>query len=280
MTTVVILDVETTGKDRARDQVIELAIRIGLSDEDALDQSWRFRPAVPIAPDATKVHGITDADLATCHTFAEHAAEVLAILHKADVIVGYNVAFDIDMLQAELARAGLPPLDLDAKWVVDVLRLWQHVEPRTLSAAHDRFVGEPLEGAHQAGADVAATGRVLLGMVSDWGLQAGVSAQPDLWQWSELAAISDPFTSRASWIGPSHHIQWDADGFAIFAFGKYANRRVDQVDPGFLRWVGGKDLPPHVRDICAAALKLPAVHLKPWIAERYPRRPAASTEAA
>lgn len=279
MTLVVVLDVETTGKDRARDQIIEVGIQIGLG-EDAQSLTWRIKPDVPVNAEATKVHGISDADLANEPPFGLVAHQILGPLAEADVIVGYNVAFDIDMLQAELSRAGLSPLDLGSKQIVDVLRLWQHVEPRTLSAAHDRFVGEPLPDAHQAAADVAATGRVLLGMVSDWGLQAGVSAQHEVWNWSELAAIADPFTSRANWIGPSHHIQWDVDGNAVFGFGKNQNRRVDQTDPGFLRWVIGKDFPPHVREICAAALRLPGVHLKPWIAERYPRRAAVSTEAA
>lgn len=279
MTSIVVLDVETTGKDRSRDQIIEIAIQLGV-DDAAERMAWRVRPSVPIAPEATKVHGITDADLANEPLFADVAPEFVAHLKAAEAIVGYNVAFDLDMLQAELARAGRPPLELDAKQIVDVLRLWQHVEPRTLVAAHARFVGVELGDAHRAAADVAATGRVLRAMIAHWGIQPGAAQQPADWNWPELAAIADPFTNRASWIGPSHHIQWDADGNAVFGFGKNQNRRVDQTDPGFLRWVLGKDFPPHVRDICAAALKLPGVHLKPWIAERYPRRAAVSTEAA
>lgn len=278
MTAIVVLDVETTGKDRARDQIIEIALQLGLGD-DAECHSWRIKPNVPVNPEATKIHGITDADLAGAGSFADLAPEFVVHLKAADVIVGYNVAFDLDMLQAELARAGRPPLEMDAKQIVDVLRLWQHVEPRTLVAAHAKFVGAELGDAHQAAADVAATGRVLRGMVAQWRVQPD-AANPENWNWPELAAIADPFTSRANWIGPSHHIQWDADGNAVFGFGKNQNRRVDQTDPGFLRWVVGKDFPPHVRDICAAALRLPGVHLKPWIAERYPRRIAATTEVA
>lgn len=263
MTAIVVLDVETTGKDRSRDQIIEIALQLGLG-EDAKRCGWRVKPSVPIAPEATKVHGITDADLANELPFSAIGPQVVALLGEADVLVGYNVAFDLDMLQAELARSGLPALELDAKQIVDVLRLWQHVEPRTLVAAHAKFVGTELSDAHQAAADVAATGRVLQGMLANFGL--------DEKPWSELAAIADPFTSRANWIGPSHHIQLDADGNAIFGFGKNQGRRVDQTDPGFLRWVIGKDFPPHVKDICAAAIRLPGVHLKPWIAEHYPRR--------
>jgi DNA polymerase-3 subunit epsilon len=263
----IVLDTETTGTNTSSDQIIEVCLLV-----DDVPRVWRVRPSIAIPPAATAIHGITDADVSGCPRFADVAREVTEVIAAADVVVGFNVRFDIDMLQAELARAGMSPIDLGGKHIVDVLRLWHHVEPRTLTAAHAKFAGAPLVGAHQAANDVAATARVLHGMRAQFGLDGK--------SWPELAAIADPFTGRANWIGPSHHIQWDAEGNAIFGFGKNQNRRVDQTDPGFLRWVIGKDFPPHVRDICAAALRLPGVHLMPWIAERYPRRPAPSTEAA
>lgn len=263
---IVVLDVETTGKDRARDQVIELCIQLGL-DECAEFRTWRFKPSVPVHPEATKVHGITDADLVDCPAFAAIASSIVAYIAGTDVIVGYNVAFDLDMLQAELARAGLPALDLAAKQVVDVLRLWHTVEPRTLAAAHQKFCGAELVDAHQAAADVAATSRVLVGMLATFGL----GGKP----WPELAAMANPFAARANWIGPSHHIQWSADGKTILAFGKNNGRPLDETDPGFLRWVIDKDFPPHVKEVCRAALQLRGEALTTWIAQRYPR-PATS----
>jgi DNA polymerase III subunit epsilon len=262
---IIVLDVETTGKDRARDQVIELCIQLGIG-ADAEQRGWRFKPSIPIAPEATTVHGITDADVAACSSFGGSASVVASILAGADVIVGYNVAFDLDMLQAELARAGCTPLDLGTKQIVDVLRLWHHVEPRTLAAAHAKFVGSELSNAHAAGADVSGTARVLEAMLGVFGL----ADKP----WQELAAISDPFPGRDAWIGPSNHVQWRDDGWPVFMFGKNKGCRIDQVDPGFLRWVIAKDFPPHVKEVCRAALQMSGERLKPWLAERYPRRAA------
>jgi DNA polymerase-3 subunit epsilon len=268
VTAIVVLDVETTGKDRARDQVIELCIRLGLGELDEA-RVWRIKPTVPVHPEAQAVHGISAEDLATCPAFVEVAPHFLPLLDTADVIVGYNVAFDLDMVQAELARAGLSPLDLAGKHVIDVLRLWHHVEPRTLAAAHEKFCGAPLADAHQASADVAATARVLGAILDAFGL----SGKP----WSELAAIATPFAGREKWIGPSHHLQWDDTG-AVIAFGKYRGVRLDRADPGFLRWVLDKDFPPHVKDVCRAALQLRGDQLVAWIADRYPR--PTTTEAA
>ena len=260
---VVILDVESTGKDRGTDQIIEMCIQIGIGP-DATARTWRIRPEVPIHPEATGVHGITMDAVAACPPFAELAGEFLPLIAGADVIVGYNVAFDLDMLQAELSRAKIPPLDFGGKQVVDVLRLWHHVEPRTLVAAHAKFCGAELVDAHQAEADVAATARVLASMLAAFGL----SDKP----WPEIAAISDPFANRATWLGPSYHVQWDESGAVVFGFGKYKGQQVAHADAGFLRWVLAKDFPPHVKKICEVALERRR-QFGDWIATYY-RRPA------
>lgn len=258
---VVVLDVETTGKERATDQIIELCVRLGLGS-DAESRTWRIRPEVLIHPEATSVHGITMEALACCPLFSEVAPEFLPLIAEADVLVGYNVAFDLDMIQAELTRAGIPPLSFVGKQVVDVLRLWHHVEPRTLVAAHAKFCGEELVAAHQAEADVAATARVLMSMLGAFGL----TGKP----WPEIAAISDPFVNRKTWLGPSHHVQWDESGAVVFGFGKYKGQQVAHADAGFLRWVLAKDFPPHVKKICCVALERP-LRFGAWIATYYTR---------
>lgn len=263
---IVVLDVETTGKEKATDQIVELCLRFGLGPE-AESRTWRIKPAVPIHPEAEHVHGITMEMLADCPAFDAACGEFLPLIGEADMLVGYNVAFDLDMLQAEVARAAIPPIDLSGKLIVDVLRLWQYNEPRTLVAAHAKFCGEDLANAHQASADVAATARVLEKMLATFGL----SDKP----WPEIAAISDPFANRSTWIGPSPHIQWDESGGVVFGFGKYKGQQVVHADAGFLRWVLAKDFPPHVSKICKVALERRRQFLE-WIATYYPR-PAAKT---
>ena len=258
---VVVLDVETTGKERATDQIIEICIRFGLEPE-ADARTWRIRPEVPIHPEAVGVHGITMEALAECPLFPAVVGEFLPLITGADVVVGYNVAFDLDMLQAELARAGMPPMSFTGKLIVDVLRLWHHVEPRTLVAAHQKFCGEALVDAHQATVDVAATARVLSSMLAAFGLQG----KP----WPEIATISDPFARRASWIGPSPHIQWDESGAVVFGFGKYKGQQVINADGGFLRWLLAKDFPPHVKKICTVARERRHKFAE-WIETYYPR---------
>jgi DNA polymerase-3 subunit epsilon len=261
VTRIIVFDVESTGKERGTDQIIELCIQHDLV-MDAKSITWRIKPSVAIHPEALVVHGITAEDLAGCPMFDAVAPDFLPLFEAADMIVGYNIAFDLDMLQAELSRSGFPPLDLSRKLLVDVLRLWHHVEPRTLVAAHEKFCGTLLIDAHQSRTDVVATARVLTSMLEVFGL-AGKT-------WSEIAAISDPFPKRFSWLGPSSHIQWDASGAAVFGFGKYKGTQVDQVDGGFLRWVLSKDFPPHVKDICREAFERHG-QFNDWITKHYPR---------
>jgi DNA polymerase-3 subunit epsilon len=177
---VVVFDCETTGTDRQQDQIIELCVQRGL-EAQANVTTWRIKPAVPIHPGALAVHGITMAELEGCPPFHELADAITAVFADADVIVGYNIAFDIEMLQAEYGRIGRTPPDLAGKQIVDAFRLWQQFEPRSLQHAHQRFVGSQFEAAHSASADVAATGRVLAGMLKHFKL--------DDQDWTSIAAM-------------------------------------------------------------------------------------------
>jgi DNA polymerase-3 subunit epsilon len=269
-----VFDCETTGTDRLQDQVIELCIQRGLSG-DAPSQTWRIKPAAPIHPGAEAVHGITLADLDGCPSFAEIAEAIAQVFAETDVIVGYNIAFDIDMLQAEYTRIGKPLLDLQGKKIVDAFRLWQQCEPRSLQHAHQRFVGSGFSAAHSASADVAATGRVLAGMLRAFNL-----ADQD---WESIACKCDPqHAARASWVGPSRHLRWEGD-VVVLGFGKHSNAPLHQLaagpDRGFLRWVVERDFPVHVGEVCRAALDLPGDEFLAWARRRYPAL-AASTPAS
>jgi DNA polymerase-3 subunit epsilon len=264
----IIFDVETTGTDPRRDQVIEICVQMGLA-ADAPARVWRIRPDVDISPGAQAVHGISMDELRDCPRFEAVAGEMRALLAEAEVLVGYNLAFDIDMLQAEYARLGQPPLELSGKQIIDPFRLWQQCEPRTLQEAHRRFVGERFEAAHSASADVAATGRVLEGMLRAFGLPAG--------DWPVIARVCEP--ERLRWIGPSRHLQWSEAGRVELAFGKHRGTALADLaagtDRGFLRWVLDRDFPAHIHDICRRALELSAADLDPWIAATYGPCPAA-----
>jgi DNA polymerase-3 subunit epsilon len=258
---IVVFDCETTGIDFTKDQVIELCVQHGLGPT-ATSRTWRVRPSVAIHPAAQAVHGISLEDLAGCPQFGEYVDEIIQVFANADVIVGYNISFDIDMLQAEYVRAGKPMVDLTGKKIVDAFRLWQQCEPRSLQHAHRRFVGDEFAAAHSASADVAATGRVLVGMLRHFNL--------DGHDWQHIATVCDP--QRASWVGPSRHLRWEQD-VIVLGFGKHMGVPLHELagspDRSFLRWVCEKDFPPHVIEICRAALERTGEELVAWVRQRY-----------
>jgi DNA polymerase-3 subunit epsilon len=261
---ILVFDCETTGTDRVRDQVIELCVQRGLAD-NASSRVWRIRPSVPIHPGAQAVHGITIDELADCPTFDAVATEITELFATADVIVGYNLAFDIDMLQAEYARIGKPLLDFSTTKIVDAFRLWQQCEPRSLQHAHQRFVGGEFAAAHTASADVAATGRVLAGMLKHFDLEGQ--------DWDQIATKCDPQASqRASWVGPSRHLRWEGE-VIVLGFGKHGGAPVHELaagpDRSFLKWVVEKDFPVHVAEVCKAALDLQGDAFLSWARDRY-----------
>jgi|JI10StandDraft_1071094.scaffolds.fasta_scaffold27462_3 DNA polymerase-3 subunit epsilon len=260
---VVVFDVETTGTDRRRDQVIELCVQFGLS-EGAPSRTWRIKPDVTISPGAQAVHGISMADLADCPRFGDVVDEIAAVFASAEVVVGYNLIFDIDMVSAEFERLGRPLPDWSSKTIVDPFRLWQQCEPRSLSHAHKRFVGSGFEAAHSATADVAATGRVLAGMLRSFGL--------DEHDWRGVAGVCDP--QRPSWVGPSRHLQWQGER-VVLAFGKHSGTPLSQIDPGYLRWMAEKDFPAHVGIICKKASELAEPEFLAWVRGAYGAPPAA-----
>lgn len=261
-TTVIILDVETTGVDTHTDQVIELAVQFGFGEDDHPGpcEVMRFKPTIPIPAEATAIHGIRDEDVAALSSFGAAAAYVERIIEAATVIVGYNVEFDLKMLDAELRRVKRR-LDLRGKLIVDPMQLWRVCEPRTLQGAHARFVGSTFENAHSAGADVAATGRVLLGMLEHFG-HAGKF-------WDEIALVAAP--DRPTWLGFTNHFVWKA-GRVVLNFGKHAGVDVRAgAVKGYLTWMQKQDFPVHVLEIARAAAnaKTDAEFLR-FAAQAYP----------
>ena len=196
---VIVFDCETTGIDFTQGPGDRAVRPAGLDDRGARSQVWRIKPTVPIHPAAQAVHGISMADLEECARFAAYADEIAEVFANAEVIIGYNLSFDIDMLQAEYVRIGKPMLDLTGKKIVDAFRLWQQCEPRSLQHAHRRFVGDEFAAAHRARPTSPRPGACSSACSGTSSSRARTGAQ--------IATVCDP--QRASWVGPSRHLRWE-----------------------------------------------------------------------
>lgn len=166
----VFIDLETTGVNPAADRIVELSLLKVHPDGRRQTLTRRTHPEVPIPAEATRVHGITDADVAGAPRFAEIAPQVMAFIGDAD-LAGFSIArFDVPILRRELSAAGLD-LEMTGRAVLDAQVIYHRRVPRDLAAAHWLYCGATLEHHHSARADVEATAAVL---------DAQLAAYPDL----------------------------------------------------------------------------------------------------
>jgi DNA polymerase III epsilon subunit-like protein len=128
-------------------------------------------PGTPISEGAAAVHGICDADVAGQPRFSERAPRLAAVLGER-VLVTYNGhGFDLPVLRAEMARAGVewtPAVSVDAyDWVRTRYR-GRRDRPQSRQLVDQcAYHGVRLDGAHRAPEDAAATGLLLARLVGD-----------------------------------------------------------------------------------------------------------------
>lgn len=107
-------DTETTGVSPSDDRIVTAAlVRRDASGTRA--STWLVDPGVEIPAAASAVHGISTAHARTHgrHPRAaleEVAARLAAALARGVPLVAFNAAFDLTILETELARHGLPTL--------------------------------------------------------------------------------------------------------------------------------------------------------------------------
>lgn len=105
----VAVDVETTGLDPARDEIIEVGLcRI---ENGAVGESFSslVRPSGPVPPNVKRLTGIDDGLLQKAPLWQEIAARVASFIGSAPLI-GHNVAFDAGFLSRYLKRPFTQPL--------------------------------------------------------------------------------------------------------------------------------------------------------------------------
>ena len=241
----VVFDIESTGVVPQRDRIVEIAVLKIMPDGESRSTVRRLNPQMPIPPGATAIHGITDADVAACPTFADIADKLHSYIEGCD-LAGYNIqGFDIPLLEIEFKRVGLD-LDTASRKVIDAYTLFCKLYPRTLTAAYKFFCGRDLEDAHSAGADTAATLDVLLGQ-----MERHPELPDDV---AGLAAFSDLAGPDA--VDKARRFKWSGDE-VIVNFGKNAGRTLQDLaenDPGFLRWILRGDFADDVKEIASNAL--------------------------
>jgi DNA polymerase-3 subunit epsilon len=195
---IVLIDVETTGKDSSVDRVVEVGIALSRGGVVIDRKNWLVNPGIPIPKEASDIHKITDDDVKDAPRFEAIAAELTAAL--AGCIPGaYNAPFDKAFLTNELARAGMS-LRKDVEWLDPLVwarEVQQGERSRALGEVAARL-GIALENAHRAADDAEAALRVLLALGRDPRIPAAYGA---LVQEQRRLAMAQADERRLRWRG-------------------------------------------------------------------------------
>jgi len=241
-------DLETTGLDVEKDRIVQMAlIRIEPGGARRTFETL-VNPERPIPPEASAVHGITDADVRDQPTFSQIRREVEETLHEAD-LAGFNsVRFDLPLLQSELRRAG-SEIDFQGVRHLDSLTIFHRMERRDLTAAYRFYCQKDLTDAHSALADTTATLEILDAQI---GRYDEVPTDID-----ELHRFCNPNEGR--YVDRRGKFVWNDQGEAVFTFGKHNGLSLNAVCKdakarGYLEWMLNKDFDENIKGIVRDAL--------------------------
>ena len=119
---------------------------------------------------ATHIHGITQEHLDTQGISFQEVYDYMKTLGAAR-IMGHNLDFDINMMRAECIRYHMDPTFLDEMEQVCTLKLARNIYMGTVSCKlgdlHQRLLGKPLEGAHDALEDCRGCARIFPLLLKD-----------------------------------------------------------------------------------------------------------------
>ena len=172
MRTAIFFDTETTGLSKRTDRLVQIAwLLVDLSDSSEMNRgSYLIKPdGFDIPYRATEKHGIdTNMALRRGQLLSEVLDLFYADISAADLLIGHNIPFDINMISAEFIRLKLST-EVLTKPSVCTMRLstnWCRL-PKfngghgfkwpTLQELHFKLFGENFDDAHDALADILAT---------------------------------------------------------------------------------------------------------------------------
>lgn len=233
------IDIESTGVDPATDRILSVGVhKRWLPQNLTSGNEWKFNPGRPIPPESTKIHHITDEDVANEPPFtAARGKQIIEFIGKDSILVGYNhLRFDIPILIAELDRAGYqelwPPKDM---LIVDACRIFHKKEPRDQAAALLKFCNQTPRKQHSALEDAEDAMDVLMGELRAYPDLAALPIQ-------ELAK----FSHHDGMVDYSGKLTRKEDGTICYNFGNDRGKSVVQ-NPGLARWALQRNFPPDTR---------------------------------
>ncbi|MBX2992777.1 MAG: 3'-5' exonuclease [Bacteroidetes bacterium] len=226
----VFFDLETTGTDFVADRIVQISV---LKIHPELPEESRTRlinPGMPIPPEASAIHGITDGTVRDQPHFRAIVRGLFDFFSGCD-LAGYNSnSFDVPFLVEEFARCGIE-FPQEGTKLIDVCTIFKRKEERTLTAAYKFYCGKMLENAHDAEADVRATFEVFKGQLHRY---------EDLG--SATVGELHNYCTREEIVDYARKLTKNEAGEIVFNFGKHKNQPIaSQLE--YAKWMVESDFP-------------------------------------
>ncbi len=236
---IIFFDLETTGINITNDRIVQIAYHKVYPNGKEETKTFLVNPEMPIPPESTAIHKITNEAVADAPTFKEIAAELIRDFKGCD-IAGYNSnKFDVPLLMEEFLRIEAD-IDLSKRKFIDVQVIFHKKEQRTLSAAYKFYCDKDLDGAHDATVDTLATYEIL---------KAQLERYQDLP--TDIEALSK-YTTQSNNVDYAGRIVYNDKGEEVFNFGKYKGEAVAEVlkkDSGYFGWLMNGDFSRHTKQV-------------------------------
>jgi len=172
------IDVETTGLDREKDDIIQLA---GIISANGQRETFNFniRSDVELSEGAYMAHRKTQEEIASYPSSSEIFPQFMELLSKhvkkydrADkfFFIGYNAGFDMDFVREWFKKNDesyfgswfhFPPLDVMQMANFHLIGKRHMMKNFRLTTVYEEIMGKTFPDAHDALADITATSELL-----------------------------------------------------------------------------------------------------------------------
>ncbi|MEH0934003.1 exonuclease domain-containing protein [Micromonospora psammae] len=168
---VVGFDIEGTDDEPQDTRIVSAALVYA----DGTTKSWLIDPGVPIPPDATAIHGITNEAVRNAGTPSRKALTELSVeigkqIADGTPLVAYCAHYDVTALHAELVRHSLPPVEWESANIIDPSILHRDVEPGWSGGWRlgdlCRYYEVELTNAHDAASDARAAAEMAVSIAA------------------------------------------------------------------------------------------------------------------
>ncbi len=233
-------DFEATDVDTEVSRIVQIAATKIKVDGTREVKETLVNPEIVIPQASIDVHGITNEMVASSPTFKQLAVSLRAWFENCDLGTFNGNQYDIPLLNAELVRAGLEPINWEFN-TFDARVLYQRLFPNTLSDIYKRLTGKDLTNAHSAQADVDASmeiGDILLAKLRE--------QEPDI-EVNTVKELDLLLQADKKRVDISGKLYEDENGVVRYNFGKDKDKSVKE-NKGFGQWMLNNSFPVETKN--------------------------------